>query len=157
MLVLIIPHIYCLSISLCWLFWNWGSKHLLVFCTLSEPSNMNGTFYSLVYHVMHCYYVITFVLERACLVYVFKHMFSIFKQHYIYFYTLFHLHVFLKNTNNITRTTLPNSRWVTIAWIYVICIDINKSSILLLFNLNLWRKMYWRGIGSKWKIHLIKA
>jgi len=31
-----------------------------------------------------------------------------FKQHYTYFHTLFHLHVFPKNTNNITKTTLPN-------------------------------------------------
>ena len=45
---------------------------------------------------------------RACLVHVFKHMFSVFKQHYTYFHTLFHLHVFSKNTNNVTRTTLPN-------------------------------------------------
>ena len=28
---------------------------------------------------------------------------------YTYFYTFFYLHVFLKNTNNVTRTTLPNS------------------------------------------------
>ena len=36
-------------------------------------------------------------------------MFSIFKQHYTHFHTLFHLHVFPKNTNNVTRATLPNS------------------------------------------------
>ena len=28
---------------------------------------------------------------------------------YTYFYTFFYLHVFLKYTNNVTRTTLPNS------------------------------------------------
>ena len=33
-----IPHIYCLFISLCWLFLNWGSKRSLVFCTLIELS-----------------------------------------------------------------------------------------------------------------------
>ena len=44
----------------------------------------------------------------ACLVYVFKHTFSVFKQHYMYFHTFFHPHVFPKNTNNITKTTLPN-------------------------------------------------
>ena len=27
----------------------------------------------------------------------------------MYFHTFFHSHVFLKNTNNITRITLPNS------------------------------------------------
>ena len=42
------------------------------------------------------------------LVYVLKQQFSIFKQYYIYFYILFYLHVFSKNTNNVTRTTLPN-------------------------------------------------
>ena len=31
LLVLIIPHIYYLSISPCWLIWNCGSKHTLVF------------------------------------------------------------------------------------------------------------------------------
>jgi len=44
----------------------------------------------------------------AHLVHMFKHIFSVFKQHYTYFYTLFYSHVFLKNTNNVTRTTLPN-------------------------------------------------
>ena len=38
----------------------------------------------------------------------FKQYFSIFKQHYIYFHTLFHSHEFSKNTNNVTKTTLPN-------------------------------------------------
>ena len=42
------------------------------------------------------------------LVHVFKHIFSVFKQHYTYFHALFHSHVFPKNTNNVTRTTLPN-------------------------------------------------
>ena len=27
----------------------------------------------------------------------------------MHFHILFHLHIFLKNTNNITKTTLPNS------------------------------------------------
>ena len=39
-------------------------------------------------------------------------MFSVFTQYYIYFYTLFHLHVFSKNTNNVTRTMLPNGSWI---------------------------------------------
>ena len=47
-------------------------------------------------------------LLRAYLVHVFKHVFSIFKQHYTYFYTHFHPHVFLKNTNNVTRIILLN-------------------------------------------------
>ena len=32
-----------------------------------------------------------------------------FKQYYTYFHTLFHPHVFPKNTNNVTRTTLPST------------------------------------------------
>ena len=32
-----------------------------------------------------------------------NNLFSVFKQHYIYFYTLFHPHVFQKTTNNITH------------------------------------------------------
>ena len=40
--------------------------------------------------------------------YVFKHMLSVFKQHYTYFHTFFHPHIFPKNTNNVTRTTLSN-------------------------------------------------
>ena len=36
-------------------------------------------------------------------------MFSVFKQYYMYFYIFFYLHVFLKNTKNIIRITLPNS------------------------------------------------
>ena len=37
----------------------------------------------------------------------FKQEFSVFKQQYTYFHTLFHPHVFSKNIN-VTRTTLPN-------------------------------------------------
>ena len=33
---------------------------------------------------------------RACLIHMFKHIFSNFKQHYMYFYTLFHLYLFFK-------------------------------------------------------------
>ena len=35
-------------------------------------------------------------------------MFSVFKQHCMHFYTLFHPYIFLKNTNNVTRITLSN-------------------------------------------------
>ena len=45
---------------------------------------------------------------RARLIYVFKYMFSVLKQFYTYFHTLFHSHVFPKNTNNVTRIILPN-------------------------------------------------
>ena len=38
----------------------------------------------------------------------FEQQFSVFKQHYTYFYTFFHSHVFKKNTSNVIRTTLPN-------------------------------------------------
>ena len=44
----------------------------------------------------------------ARLVHEIKQQFLVFKQHYTYFFTFFHPHVFLKNTNNVTRTTLPN-------------------------------------------------
>jgi len=37
-----------------------------------------------------------------------KQQFLIFKQHYTYFYTLFYPHIFPKNTDNVTRTILPN-------------------------------------------------
>ena len=45
---------------------------------------------------------------KSRLVQEFKHMFSVFKQHYKYFHTLFHPHVVPKNINNITKTILPN-------------------------------------------------
>ena len=51
----------------------------------------------------------TLIELSGCLVHVFKYMFSVFKQHYTHFHTLFHLHVFPKSTNNVTRATLPNS------------------------------------------------
>jgi len=37
-----------------------------------------------------------------------------FKQHYTYFQTLFHPHVFPKNTNNITKNLLPNGLYLLI-------------------------------------------
>ena len=46
--------------------------------------------------------------KEARLVGYFKHQFSIFKQHFTYFYTLFHPHVFQKTINNTTQTPLPN-------------------------------------------------
>ena len=78
-----------------WLFYFWEKRRV---AWLSSKPNTN---------------VSLPVLQRigklsACLVHVFKHMFSVFKQYYTYFRTLFHPHVFPKNTNNITRTTLPN-------------------------------------------------
>jgi len=44
----------------------------------------------------------------GCLVCDFKQQFSVFKQHYTYFHIFFHLYVFSKNTNNVTRTILSN-------------------------------------------------
>ena len=43
---------------------------------------------------------------------LFKQQFSVFKQYYMYFHTFFHPHVFPKNTNNVTRTTLPNEPYM---------------------------------------------
>ena len=43
---------------------------------------------------------------KSRLVYMFRHMFSVFKQHYTYFYTLFHSHVFSK-----IQTTLLEQRY----------------------------------------------
>ena len=38
---------------------------------------------------------------RPYLVHHFKHMFSFFKQHYTYFYTFFHLHIFPKKLKTV--------------------------------------------------------
>ena len=48
-----------------------------------------------------------FFILRGCLVRYFGLQFSVFKQHYTYFHALFHPRVFLKNTNNVTKITLP--------------------------------------------------
>ena len=48
------------------------------------------------------------LISWGCLVGEFKQQFLVFKQHYTYFHLLFHRHIFSKNTNNLTRTTLPN-------------------------------------------------
>ena len=59
--------------------------------------------------------------ENMCLNFlVFKHMFLVFKQHYTYFYIFFHLYIFLKDTNNITRTTLPNTLKYYTLFIYTV-------------------------------------
>lgn len=49
------------------------------------------------------------------LVHVFKYN-LIFKQHYTYIYTLFHLYIYSKNTNNVTKTTLQNR--LSMTWIF---------------------------------------
>ena len=48
-------------------------------------------------------------LSRPHLVELFNNIFSVFKQHYTYFHTLFHSHIFQKNTNNVTNR--PPSIW----------------------------------------------
>ena len=40
---------------------------------------------------------------RGCLVRYFEQQFSVFKQHYTYFYILFYSHIFSKTTNNVTK------------------------------------------------------
>ena len=42
-------------------------------------------------------------------------MFSVFKQHYMYFHTFFHPHVFSKNTNNVTKQPLVQNNWL-VSW-----------------------------------------
>ena len=51
---------------------------------------------------------ITIELSRFLLVEHLKYMFLVFKQYYTYFYTLFHLQIFQKNTNNISQIPLSN-------------------------------------------------
>ena len=53
---------------------------------------------------------ITFVPKkiRPCLIELLNNLFSIFKQHYTFFHTFFHPHIFQKTTNNITQTLLLN-------------------------------------------------
>ena len=46
-------------------------------------------------------------------------MFSIFKQHYKYFHTLFHPHVVPKNINNVTKTILPNEPLIFLTVFYI--------------------------------------
>ena len=66
---------------------------------------------------------------------VFKHMFSVFKQHYTYFHILFYLHVFLKNTNNITRTTLSNALKYYMLFIYTVFAFFVRVNNLSLVNI----------------------
>ena len=54
------------------------------------------------------YYIQLFRKLGRCLVHALRQQFSVFKQHYMYFHTLFHPYIFLKNTDNVTRTTLLN-------------------------------------------------
>ena len=53
-------------------------------------------------------YVLKVIETKVRLVREFKHVFSIFKQHYTYFHIFFHSHIFKKNINNITQTLLLN-------------------------------------------------
>ena len=50
---------------------------------------------------------------RSCLVGHLKYIFLVFKQYYMYFYILFHSHIFQKNINNITQIPLPNGSLVS--------------------------------------------
>ena len=61
---------------------------------------------------------VKFEIYRGHLVCDFKQHFSVFKQHYTYFHTFFHSHIFLKNINNVTRTTLSNDP--IILWGYLV-------------------------------------
>ena len=46
-------------------------------------------------------------------------MFSVFKQHYKYFHTLFHPHIVPKNINNVTKTILPNEPLIFLTVFYI--------------------------------------
>ena len=46
-------------------------------------------------------------------------MFSVFKQHYKYFHTIFHPHVVPKNINNVTKTILPNEPLIFLTVFYI--------------------------------------
>ena len=75
-------------------------------------------------------YILKIGNNGGYLVMCFEKQFSVFKQYYTYFHTLFHPHEFLKNTNNVIRTTLPNS-------------SITRTQFLLLslkiLSLELWK------------------
>ena len=64
------------------------------------------------------------------LVEYFNNMFSIFKQYYTYFYTLFHPHIFSKNTKNVVKTTLPNESTV----VGVVCLSWESVEFIIQVN-----------------------
>ena len=59
-------------------------------------------------HYINTSQVLAFRKFGAHLLPFFKQRFLVFKQYYMYFHILFHLHIFSKNKNNVTKTTLPN-------------------------------------------------
>ena len=61
---------------------TWGERAIIMY------DNFNFIIYV-------CVYILLFFLMKiwGCLVHVFKQQFSNFKQHYMYFYTLFYPHV----------------------------------------------------------------
>ena len=97
----------------------------------------HSTFKHLVKDTMS--YVSFLMSFRACFIYVFKHIFSVFKYYYTYFYTLFYQHIFLKNTNNVTKTILPNRLLVSLIPIgKVIMLLITPSVPLCLSSIPFW-------------------
>ena len=66
-----------------------------------------------------------------------------FKQHYTYFYTFFHPHIFLKNTNNITKTTLSNGlqisqlAWTTTTALVIFFLMSKRTGFIVEFNFEL--------------------
>ena len=50
----------------------------------------------------------------------------VFKDHNMYFHTLFHPHIFLQNLNNVIRNLLPNellilffyTTWIIVLWVF---------------------------------------
>ena len=65
---------------------------------------------------------------RPHLVKHFKHIFSIFKQHYTYFHIFFHSHIFKKNINNITQTLLLNGlKFLLFTWIFFYFLNVSPK------------------------------
>ena len=58
--------------------------------------------------IQHFFIVLNFGIFKARLVELLNNSFLVFKQHYTYFHTLFHPHIFQKTINNITKTSLSN-------------------------------------------------
>ena len=79
-----------------------------IYQTLPESSTLDFIFLFLFLNFI--FMANTWVTNRfstlwACLLLLFKQRFSVFKQYYTYFYTLFHPHVFSQN-NNVTKWVL---------------------------------------------------
>ena len=101
--------------------WRMKGRIHLILLTQKKPSQV-PTISFLTVHTPHpskkkkLFYSVLALFLRCLGIHVFEHMFSVFKQYYTYFHTLFHPHIFLKKLKTVVQIYILNGPLILASW-----------------------------------------